>query len=43
MNEEMNRTCYLDMDGVLADFEGGIHELLGINLNDIEEKEMWEQ
>ena len=36
-----NSTVYVDMDGVLADFEGGFYKLAGIEVNNISDPEMW--
>ena len=42
MNDEnVNRSIFVDMDGVLADFEGGFYRLAGVGVNDVTDPEMW--
>lgn len=36
------KTTYVDMDGVLADFEGYFKQLFDINSDSIEDRKMWE-
>lgn len=36
-----NRTVYVDMDGVLADFDGYFNQITGLATNNIEDSELW--
>ncbi len=38
---EIKRICYLDMDGVLADFERGFYQLSGMDVSQVSDEEMW--
>ncbi len=42
MNKEnINRIIFLDLDGVLADFEGSFRTLFGISPDSVTDKELW--
>ena len=42
MNDEnVNRSIFVDMDGVLADFEGGFYKISGISIENMSDPEMW--
>lgn len=39
--QDYKRTVYVDMDGVIADFDKGIQNITGRSINNINEPEMW--
>ena len=39
----MNKQIFLDLDGVMADFEGHFESLFGVAHNSMSDKEMWEK
>ncbi len=39
--EEYKRIVYVDMDGVLADFDRGFYEITGISTDNISDEELW--
>ena len=41
MDDDYKRTVYCDMDGVLADFEGGFYKISGVSIENISDPEMW--
>jgi 5'(3')-deoxyribonucleotidase len=40
-NQEYNRTCFVDMDGVIADFEGYFKTLTGLTVDQVTTPELW--
>ena len=41
LQQEYNRTVFVDMDGVLVDFEKGIQNITGRGLSNIQDAELW--
>lgn len=41
--ESHNRICFVDMDGVIANFDRGVLELTGFTLDQQTEEEMWKK
>lgn len=39
--EEYKRTIYVDMDGVLADFDGGFYNIAGKSSDGVNNEELW--
>jgi len=39
--EEYKRIVYVDMDGVLADFDRGFYEITGISTDNLADDELW--
>ncbi len=39
--EEYKRTVYVDMDGVLADFDRGFYEISGVSSDNVSDEELW--
>ncbi len=39
--QEYKRTVYVDMDGVIADFDKGFREITGRNSDSVQDQELW--
>jgi 5'(3')-deoxyribonucleotidase len=41
MNDEVKRTIYVDLDGVLCDFDRGFIEITGMSPESVDDNELW--
>jgi 5'(3')-deoxyribonucleotidase len=40
-NQDYKRTVYVDMDGVIADFDRGFYEMTGMETDHVQDNELW--
>ena len=39
--QDYKRTVYVDMDGVIADFDKGFYDITGMNTDNVDDSELW--
>lgn len=42
-DKDYKRTVYIDMDGVIADFDGGFQSIAGISTDNVQDVELWQR